>query len=103
MGVTQTDKVFLSRNNRGECVRSAREPSAKVAIATDKPIIVRYWKCHPYDSLLHFAAVRLSERGLVPIFGGGRDIHWAGKIQQAIQKVSSAHEMVFAERERREI
>lgn len=42
MGVTHTDKVFLSRNNRLDCVRSAKEPTRNVVVAMDRPIMVRY-------------------------------------------------------------
>lgn len=51
-GAMHTDKVFLSRNNRLDWVRSANEPNKKVTVAINSPIMVRYWKCHPYESLL---------------------------------------------------
>lgn len=31
---------------------SASDPNAKVMVARERPIMVRYWKCHPYASLL---------------------------------------------------
>ncbi len=52
MGALQIDNRFLSKNSRGERVISARRPKVKVIVASDSPMTVRYWKCHPYASLL---------------------------------------------------
>ena len=41
-GVLQTDKVFLQRNNFLEPVMSAAQPKIKVAVASDRPMTVRY-------------------------------------------------------------
>ena len=46
-GALHTDKTFLIRNSRRESVISAREPKAKVIVASARPMMVRYWKCHP--------------------------------------------------------
>lgn len=87
MGVTHTDKVFLSRNNRFDCVRSASEPSTNVAVAMDSPMMVRYWKCHPYEALLGVGKEEQSERGVSHLARKGwrekARLHWGGKIYEA--------------------
>lgn len=87
MGVTHTDKVFLSRNNRFDCVRSASEPSTNVAVAMDSPMMVRYWKCHPYDALLGGGKEEQSERGVSHLARKGwrekARLHWGGKVYEA--------------------
>jgi hypothetical protein len=52
IGALQTDSKFFNKNSRADRVMSARSPTAKVTVARDKPMTVRYWKCHPYASLL---------------------------------------------------
>ena len=52
MGALATDKAFLTAKSRRLRVRSARRPTAKVAVASERPMMVRYWRCHPYESLL---------------------------------------------------
>lgn len=79
MGVTHTDKVFLSRNNRFDCVRSASEPSVNVAVAMDSPMMVRYWKCHPYETLLGVGKEEQSERGVFPS-GTARGLERKGEV-----------------------
>jgi len=41
-GALQTERAFLMRKRRLESVISAREPKAKVMVARDRPMIVRY-------------------------------------------------------------
>ena len=41
-GALHTRRAFLMRNNRGERVRSAREPTTKVMVARERPMMVRY-------------------------------------------------------------
>lgn len=53
-GALQTERAFLIANSRGDRVMSAREPKRKVTVARDRPMMVRYWKCHPYESFLVF-------------------------------------------------
>lgn len=51
------DSTFFTRNNRGESVISAKAPAMKVKVARARPIMVRYWKCQPYESLLLVVSV----------------------------------------------
>ena len=41
-GAASTEKKFFARKRVVEAVMSAREPQAKVSIASDRPTIVRY-------------------------------------------------------------
>jgi hypothetical protein len=52
IGALQMDSRFLTRNRRGDSVISASRPMVKVRVARERPMTVRYWKCHPYASLL---------------------------------------------------
>jgi len=52
MGAEETERAFLQRKKRGESVRSATSPVRKVAVASDRPIMVRYWKCQPNESFM---------------------------------------------------
>jgi hypothetical protein len=38
---------------------SANEPNANVTVARKRPMMVRYWKCQPYEVLLQLWSVRL--------------------------------------------
>lgn len=53
-GALHTDNVFLAMNSRRDRVISANEPKRKVMVAKARPIMVRYWKCHPYASFLAY-------------------------------------------------
>ena len=46
-GAAQTEKMFLVRKRSFEELMSAREPQAKVRVAKERPMMVRYWKCQP--------------------------------------------------------
>lgn len=52
IGAEHTDSVFFQRNSVRDIVISAKDPSANVIVARESPIMVRYWKCQPYESLL---------------------------------------------------
>ena len=51
-GAEQSDNVFLIRNKVGDKVKSASKPKTKVRKAIVSPMMVRYWKCQPYESLI---------------------------------------------------
>jgi hypothetical protein len=53
IGALATLSAFLTANRLRLRVRSANRPTAVVSVAMDKPMIVRYWRCHPYDSFLY--------------------------------------------------
>lgn len=42
IGAEHTDSVFFQRNNVGESVISAKDPSANVIVARKRPMMVRY-------------------------------------------------------------
>lgn len=46
-----TARLFFRVKRREEKVRSARRPKAKVAVARERPMMVRYCMCQPYESL----------------------------------------------------
>ena len=46
-GAEHMDRMFLTRKIRGDSVMSARDPAAKVRVASDRPMMVKYWKCQP--------------------------------------------------------
>jgi len=53
---------------------SARRPIMKVTVARERPIMVRYWKCQPYDWLMWFG---LAERlGVVSLGVLNRDVRF---------------------------
>ena len=52
MGALVTDRAFLIMNSVFDMLRSARRPIVKVRVARDRPMMVRYCKCHPYDAFL---------------------------------------------------
>jgi hypothetical protein len=52
IGALHTERMFLARNRVGDAVMSAQMPAVKVKVAMRRPRMVRYWKCHPNDSLL---------------------------------------------------
>jgi len=52
MGALATLSAFFTSNSRLLSVRSASRATAKVVAASDRPMMVRYCRCHPYDSLL---------------------------------------------------
>jgi len=56
-GALHTDNAFLIRNKRGDFVMSANDPKAKVTVAKERPMMVRYWKCQPYEVLLRRSSV----------------------------------------------
>ena len=51
-GAEHTLSIFLTAKRREDMLMSASDPNAKVIVARERPIMVRYWKCHPYASLL---------------------------------------------------
>ena len=51
-GALQTESIFFNLKTFGESVISANEPVANVIVARASPMMVRYWKCHPYASFL---------------------------------------------------
>jgi len=63
IGALATLSVFFTANSRPLSETSASRPTAKVAAARDKPMMVRYCRCHPYESLLHPSAPNLMTRG----------------------------------------
>lgn len=65
IGALATLKKFFSWNNRCDKVRSASSPTANVAVAIDRPMMVRYCMCQPYESLLCFVVRRPAEDRLV--------------------------------------
>lgn len=52
IGALATLNTFLTANSRRLSVRSASKPTAKVSVASDKPMMVRNCRCQPYASLL---------------------------------------------------
>ena len=52
IGALATLSTFLSANKLLLSVMSASNPTPKVAVDSDRPIMVRYCMCHPYDSFL---------------------------------------------------
>lgn len=56
MGALHTDSMFLVRNRHRESVTSESRATIKVTVDKVRPITVRYWKCHPYASLLRRSA-----------------------------------------------
>jgi hypothetical protein len=46
-GALATLRLFLRRKRRRDWVRSASKPDANVAVARDRPMMVRYWRCQP--------------------------------------------------------
>ena len=46
-GAEATLSRFLIRKRRGERVMSESEPRAKVTVARERPMMVKYWKCQP--------------------------------------------------------
>ena len=46
-GAEHNESVFLIRNSCGDSVISASKPKMNVNIAIDRPMMVRYCKCHP--------------------------------------------------------
>ena len=53
-GVEHSESVFLAANKRGESVMSASSPKINVSVARRRPMMVRYWKCQPYEALMGF-------------------------------------------------
>ena len=51
-GALNTERAFLILKRRVERVMSAREAKVNVIVARERPMMVRYWKCHPYESFL---------------------------------------------------
>jgi hypothetical protein len=47
MGAAVTASAFLARKREGESVRSARRPERKERVESERPIMVRNWKCQP--------------------------------------------------------
>lgn len=52
IGALATLSAFLMRNRRRLIVMSASKPTKKVLAAKESPMMVRYWRCHPYASFL---------------------------------------------------
>lgn len=46
-GAVDIESIFFSQNRFAECVISATAPRKKVVLASEKPMMVRYWKCQP--------------------------------------------------------
>jgi len=53
-GVEVRVRMFFMRKRFGERVRSASRAVVKVVVARARPMIVRNWKCQPYDSFTGF-------------------------------------------------
>lgn len=56
-GALHADNAFLIRNRRGDLIMSANDPNANVAVASVRPMMVRYWKCQPYEVFLRLPSV----------------------------------------------
>jgi len=54
IGALITARTFLTRKSLLESVISDKRPIPKVAVARDRPIMVRYCICHPYESFIGF-------------------------------------------------
>lgn len=52
MGAPATLRAFLRRKRAGLLMRSASRPAANVAVARERPMMVKYCMCHPYEALL---------------------------------------------------
>ena len=52
MGALVMEQAFLIWNTFGDMVKSARRPKKKVSVASKRPMMVRNWRCQPYDWLL---------------------------------------------------
>ena len=52
MGALATLRAFLAAKRRRLSVVSASRPTVKVRAASERPMMVRYWRCQPYESLL---------------------------------------------------
>ena len=53
MGALATLNAFFTWNSVEFIVTSASRPTVKVAVARDRPMMVRYCMCQPYESLLY--------------------------------------------------
>lgn len=52
IGALHTRRTFLTANRRIDKNTSAARPTRFVSVAMQRPMMVKYWKCHPYASLL---------------------------------------------------
>ena len=53
IGALATLRAFLILKRVGFIAMSASSPTTNVAAASDRPMIVRYCMCQPYESFLH--------------------------------------------------
>lgn len=85
-GALATLSVFFTANSRRLRVTSASPPTAKVAVASARPMMVRNWRCQPYDSLLRGSVVRMRHgavRGLHRVRVGDEVCEGVGERAQA--------------------
>lgn len=58
MGALATLSAFLTANKRSLSVMSASSPVANVAVDRERPMMVRYCMCQPYEALLSTRSVQ---------------------------------------------
>jgi hypothetical protein len=52
IGALMTAKTFLMRKRVRESVMSDSRPTMNVALASERPMMVRYCMCHPKEAFL---------------------------------------------------